>query len=167
MTQFNYEVDENIELNSFDPLPSGKYNVKIVNAEIRETKTGNGKMLSLIFEVLPGSYENRKLFKNLCLEHPNELTVNIAKSNLNKILLSISKRKLNDTQELIDKKLTITVNVKEGINGLENQITKYEPLINSNIQTSISHEVPQHHHNEPFVNENKEFKQEFDKDVPF
>jgi len=140
MSEFNYEVDETVILDNFEPLPEGKYNVKIVGSEIRSTKNGNGKMLSLIFEVLPGTYENRKLFKNLCFEHPNELTVSIAKSTLNKILLSIGIRKLNDTEELLGKKLTVTVGIKEGANGLENQINRYEPLNKQVPQTTFDYE---------------------------
>lgn len=47
----------------FDEVPHGKYEVKIDNMELRESKAGN-PMLSVQFRILNGEFENQCLFMN-------------------------------------------------------------------------------------------------------
>lgn len=49
---------------NFEEVPIGKYEVKIDKMEIKETKSGDKLMLSVIFKVLEGPQKNRLIFMN-------------------------------------------------------------------------------------------------------
>jgi hypothetical protein len=50
----------------FQPLPEGRYNVKITAAEVGKTKNDND-MITVTFDVMDGKYTNRKLWSNFTL----------------------------------------------------------------------------------------------------
>jgi len=60
------EVGENAQNTDFQPLPEGRYNVKITAAEVGKTKAGN-EMITVTFDVTEGKYTNRKLWSNFTL----------------------------------------------------------------------------------------------------
>lgn len=73
------EVDPN---SSFDPLPEGWYNVKMIESEIKPTKAGDGSYLSAQFEVLDGQFVGRRIFTNYNIENKNPVAVKIAYEQL-------------------------------------------------------------------------------------
>jgi hypothetical protein len=59
-----------VEYKDFSPLPAGKYNCNITDAEIRASKSqaNRGKpMINYEFTVQDGQYEGRKVYTNACL----------------------------------------------------------------------------------------------------
>jgi len=50
----------------FQPLPEGRYNVKITAAEVGKSKNGND-MITVTFDVVEGKFTNRKLWSNFTL----------------------------------------------------------------------------------------------------
>ena len=96
----------------FTPIPEGIYNLVIEKSELRKSKAGN-EMLSLAFRVEDGEYEKRKLFMNLNLDHPNQVTVEIAKKQLHALLILCSLKTLEHQDDLIGQALSAKVLVKK------------------------------------------------------
>lgn len=72
-------VDPN---SSFDPLPAGWYNAKMIESEIKPTKAGDGAMLACQFEILDGQFTGRRIFHNFNIENKNPVAVKIAYEQL-------------------------------------------------------------------------------------
>lgn len=95
-----------------ETLPPGKYMVQIVSSEMRDTKSGNGKMLAMELEVIDGQYQGRKLFENLNLVNPNDKAVEIAQRTLSSICRAVGKMQVSDSEELHFKPMVATVVVQ-------------------------------------------------------
>lgn len=76
-----------IDLSEAQPvlLPAGEYLAVIVDSDYRETKSGSGSYLELVFEIIKGKYAKQRVSMRLCLEHQNQMTVQIARSTLAKL----------------------------------------------------------------------------------
>jgi len=105
-----HEVEPNV---GFDPIPAGKYLAIITNSEMKPTKAGTGEYLELEFEVIEGSHKGRKLWDRLTLKHPNSLTVQIAKGTLSSICRAVGVMKPNDSVELHNLPLEVSVGCKK------------------------------------------------------
>lgn len=105
-----HEVEPNI---GFDPIPAGKYLAVINSSEMKPTKAGTGEYLELELEVIEGPHKGRKLWDRLTLRHPNDLTVQIAKGTLSSICRAVGVMKPNDSVELHNLPMTITVGCKK------------------------------------------------------
>lgn len=70
----------------FKPLPEGEYLVVSDSAEVKETKTGDGKYLKVTFKVLKGEFTNRLVWHQFNFENKNPKAVEIAKQELKKWL---------------------------------------------------------------------------------
>jgi hypothetical protein len=68
----------------FDP---GEYLFHVIESDYRQTKSKDGMVLRLVWDCMePG--RRGKLFDWLTLEHPNEMTVKIARAKLKEIALA-------------------------------------------------------------------------------
>jgi hypothetical protein len=97
----------------FEPVPAAKYIVAIVASDMKPTKAGDGHYLELQFLVLDGEYKGRLLWDRLNLDNPNELAVKIARSQLAAVCQAVGVLTPNDSHELHDLPLEITVKVKK------------------------------------------------------
>ncbi|MFQ5735162.1 MAG: DUF669 domain-containing protein [Planctomycetaceae bacterium] len=97
----------------FDPVPAGKYLSVITDTEIKPTKSGNGSYLQLTFEILEGPHKGRHLWARLNLDNPNETAVKIARAELSAICRAVGVMAPNDSVELHNLPLVITVRCKK------------------------------------------------------
>ena len=113
---------------SFDPLPAGKYVAAITNSEMKATKQGDAAYLELEFTVVDGEYKERKVWDRLCINHPNAMTVKIARGNLSAICRAVGVMQPRDSVELHNIPLVITVKCKkrQDTGDLTNEIKGYE-----------------------------------------
>jgi len=113
-------------LRSTELLPAGEYLAEIVESDYKQTRSGNGAYLELVFEIVDGEYKGRQLVERLNLENPNETTVRIAKGTLARILLALDLFAVADSEELHHKPMKIKVEVKADKSGsMQNRISKY------------------------------------------
>lgn len=104
----------NVEPTSdFDPVPAGKYLAVIIDSEVKPTKTGSGSYLQLTFEILDGQYKSRHLWARLNLDNPNQTAVKIARAELSAICRAVGVMTPNDSVELHNLPLMITVRCKK------------------------------------------------------
>lgn len=112
----------------FDAIPAGDYRACIVASEVKSTKDGKGRYVKLTFQILDGQFQNRKLWENLNLWNPSQEAVKIAQGTLSAIARAVNVLQVQDTSQLHNKPLTISVKVKADQNGnKENRIGSYKP----------------------------------------
>jgi len=118
------EVEPNTAL---DPLPAGKYLAAITASEMKPTKAGDGSYLQLEFTVVDGDCKGRKVWDRLCLNHPNQQTVKIARGNLSAICRAVGVMQPKDSVELHNIPLVITVKLKkrDDTGELANEVRGY------------------------------------------
>ena len=112
----------------YEPLPAGKYLAMITDTQNTPTKNGDGDYLQTELTVLEGAYQGRKVWDRLCLNHPNNETVRIARGNLSAICRAVNVMKPRDSVELHNHPLVITVKLKnrKDTGELGNEVKGYE-----------------------------------------
>jgi len=111
----------------FSALPEGQYVVIATASEMKPTKNGQGQFLQITFEVLDGPHKGRKLWARLNLVNQNQTAVDIAQRELGAICRAVGVIKPNDSAELHNKPLLVTVVVEIDDRKREgNAIKKYE-----------------------------------------
>jgi hypothetical protein len=73
----------------FDLIPPGEYVAEIIEAEIKQPRSGDGHMLALTWRVSEGDYEGRQVWESLCFQHSNEQTQAIARRKLKDICAAL------------------------------------------------------------------------------
>jgi len=84
----------------FGTLPAGKYLAEIIKSEVKTTKAGDGKYISLQLKITEGKYTKRLVFDNLNIVNKNDVAVSIAKSTLKQICEACDVDELEDTEDL-------------------------------------------------------------------
>jgi hypothetical protein len=98
-----------VEPNTFDPIPAGKYLAMIVDSQMKTNRAGTGKYLELTFIIIEGQYQGRRLWARLSLEHANEQAVKIARARLSAICRAVGVLTPRDSVELHNLPLMIRV----------------------------------------------------------
>ena len=116
------------------PLPAGDYKAAITASEMKQNSKKNGSFLSLEFSVLDGEQKGRKLFANLNLSNPNTQAVEIAKSELSAICRAVNVLTPNDSAELHNKPIWVTVGLekRKDTGDMSNRIKGYKSLADGN-----------------------------------
>lgn len=96
------------------PIPAGDYVAQIIKSEMKATKAKTGHYLSLHFKIIHGDHINKLVFTNLNLDNPNAIAVEIAVKELNSICQALDLIGVEDSAELHDKPLVISVKIEPG-----------------------------------------------------
>ena len=112
MATLNFNAHEVEPTVAFEAIPAGKYNAVIVDSEMKQTKSGNGSYLELTFEVTEGEYKGRKVWARLNIDNPNADAVKIARGELSAICRAVNVMTPNDSVDLHNLPLEITVKCK-------------------------------------------------------
>ena len=97
----------------FDPVPAGKYLAVITESEVKDNKLGTGSYLQFTFQVIEGEFKSRFLWARLNLNNPNATAVKIARAELSAICRAVGVMAPNDSAELHDLPLVISVKCKK------------------------------------------------------
>jgi len=111
---------------SFDPIPAGQYVAMIVASEEKTSQKGF-RYVVLEFEVLDGPYKGRKLWVNLNLYHTDPEAVKFARAELASICKAIGVLKPQDSVQLHNLPMLITVKCanRKDTGELQNRIKSY------------------------------------------
>lgn len=128
----------------FDTIPAGDYDAVIVSSAMEATKDKKGQFLKLELQILSGQFQNRKLFDRLNIVNANATAVKIAKGTLSAICRAVNVLTPQDSSELHNKPLTISVRVKRGEGKYEdsNEIKAYKPRASTAIPQQVSPTSP-------------------------
>ena len=120
------EVEPQVER---ELLPNGKYVAVVVESENKDNSAGTGSYLELVFEIVQGEHEGRRLWDRLNLHNPNSKAVEIARAQLSAICRAVGVLTPQDSQELHDLPLVVTVKCKprKDTGDLVNVVTGYAP----------------------------------------
>ena len=145
MATLNFNANEVEPTVAFEAIPAGKYNAVIVDSEMKQTKSGNGNYLELTFEVIDGEYKGRKVWARLNIDNPSADAVKIAKGELSAICRAVNVMTPNDSVDLHNLPLEITVKCKRNPeNGeISNDIKGYAPKGSSGKKAADSSQAPQ------------------------
>jgi len=99
---------------SDDIIPAGQYLAEITKSEMKDTKSGTGKYLSVGFKLLDGPGQGSMVYTNLNLVNDNDVAVQIANQTLAKICAAVGKdyKKITDSSELHAIPLSIKLTVR-------------------------------------------------------
>ena len=95
----------------YDPLPAGWYMVSIDGAEVKDTKAGNGKFLSIELTVTGEKYDGRKFWPKINLVNPSTKCVEIGMRELSALASACGLAALADTSEIIGRYVMARVKV--------------------------------------------------------
>ena len=109
----NFNANEVEPNTDFDPIPAGKYLAVITESQMKPTKSSNGSYLELTFQVIEGEFKNRLLWARLNLDNPNATAVQIARSELSSICRAIGVMTPNDSAELHNLPMVLSVKCKK------------------------------------------------------
>lgn len=123
--------------NSFEAIPQGVYNAIITESEWKQTNSGDGRYLQMKFQIIDGEYKGRVLFARLNLENPNAKAVEIARSQLSSICRAVGVMKPNDSCELHNLPLGISVVCRKNENtgDVVNDIKNFRSRLVTSVQT--------------------------------
>jgi hypothetical protein len=111
----------------FEPIPAGKYLAVITDSEVKPTKSGSGSYLQLAFQVIEGDFKGRFVWARLNLDNANATAVQIARAELSAICRAVGVMTPNDSVELHNLPLVITVKCKkrDDTGDISNEIKGY------------------------------------------
>jgi hypothetical protein len=128
MAFLNFDATQVEPSSGFSPIPAGKYVAVITDDEMKDTRNGSGRYLQLTFEIVEGEYSGRKLWTRLNLENANMEAVKIARADLSAICRAVNVMQLQDTVQLHNLPMVITVRLKKNkeTDEMQNEIKGYE-----------------------------------------
>ena len=111
-------------------IPAGEYQAMIVESTMKETRSGTGEYLELVFSVTAGEYAGRRIWTRLNLRNQNQTAVQIAKAELSAICRAVGVMKPTDSTQLHGIPLIIHVGVKkrDDTGQFTNVIRQYEAM---------------------------------------
>lgn len=132
---------------SSSSLPEGEYPVVITNAEEKSTKDLTGSYLELTYTVTGARFSGMTVRDRINLRNNNEKAVQIGIDTLRKIMGALSLRMLNDTNQLLNRRMIIKVSVRKYTdqNGMEretNDVRGYKADPSSPIPQAPPQEQP-------------------------
>ena len=127
MSTLNFDANNVEPSTGFDPIPAGKYPAVITESAMKPTKSGNGQYLELTFEIIDGEFKGRKVWARLNLENQNSTAVQIARSELSAICRAVGVMQPQDSIELHNLPLVITVRCRKNpeTEEISNEIKGY------------------------------------------
>jgi hypothetical protein len=128
MAQFDFDASTVAPQASTGPVPAGTYLAQVIESDIKDLASGNGKGLKLTFEIIDGQYKGRRIWENLNIQHSSEESQRIAQSQLSALCHAVGVIKLRDTAALHMKPVKIKVTVREaqGQYQANNNVKGYE-----------------------------------------
>lgn len=119
-----FDADK-VDTTGLDALPAGKYVMAIVSSEKKDASTGNGWYMALKLQVLDGEYKGRVAFANLNLGNNNSTAKEIAKIDLAKICNATGVKKPNDSSQLHNIPILVTLKCSKHQDKLKNDVADY------------------------------------------
>ena len=128
MAQFDFDASTVAPQASTSPIPAGPYLAQVIESDIKDLASGNGKGMKLTFEIIDGQYKGRRIWENLNIQHTNEDSQRIAQSQLSALCHAVGVIKLRDTaaRQMKPVYIKVTVREAEGKYQASNNVKGYE-----------------------------------------
>jgi hypothetical protein len=96
----------------FSPIPAGNYNVRVVKADLTDTKDGTGQYIKLRLDVVGPSHQGRVLWANLNIRNKSAKAEEIGRSQMGDLMRACGLAKVSDTDQFIGNEVSVKVEVK-------------------------------------------------------
>ncbi len=117
---------------SLEPLPAGWYTCTISQAELKDTKAGNGQYIKLRYDITGPSHQGRVVFGNLNIKNANPKAEEIGRQQLGEIMRAIGLAKVADTDQLIGGQIAIKLEIKQDAQyGASNEVRGFKSVSGS------------------------------------
>jgi len=117
---------------NFEPLPVGWYTCTISQAELKDTKAGNGQYIKLRYDITGPSHQGRVVFGNLNIKNANPKAEEIGRQQLGEIMRAIGLAKVADTDQLIGGHISIKLDIKQDAQyGASNEVRGFKSVSGS------------------------------------
>lgn len=119
------QSDRNYEL-----LPDGWYTATITKADLNSTKAGTGQKIDVRYDITGPTHQGRVVFGALNIRNPSQKAEEIGRQQLGEIMRAVGLPKVQDTDELIGKSLSIKIKTKPAENGYEarNEVAGFKAI---------------------------------------
>lgn len=117
MADLAFNAAETPPQQEFDLLPAGKYIAHVIDSDVSRNSKDTGDVLKLTFEILEGEYANRRLWARLNIRHENADAERIGRAQLSALCHAIGVLQLNDSTQLHDKPVLVTVKIRKDKTG--------------------------------------------------
>jgi len=129
MAKFGFDVTE-VEVSErgdFEVMPEGEYTLKATEAEMKNTKAGDGKYLAVTFEVVKGEHAGRKVWQNFNIFNPNDKAEKIGREQVAGWARACGKPNASDSDTLLERSFQCVLKVEKGSGGYsdKNQIKSF------------------------------------------
>lgn len=122
---------------NFEPLPAGWYTCTISQAELKDTKAGNGQYIKLRYDITGPSHQGRVVFGNLNIKNANPKAEEIGRQQLGEIMRAIGLAKVTDTDQLIGGQIAIKLEIKQDAQyGASNEVKGFKSVSGSPAPTA-------------------------------
>lgn len=126
-----FNRDEVPEGEPTDLLPNGTYTAQIIESSVVDTKSGQGQLVNLTWEIMDGPHERRRVWTRINYLHSNPVAQDIGQRELRKITDAMGINVFNDTDDLHFKPVLITVGVEKSKDANypdKNKVTGAKPI---------------------------------------
>jgi len=121
---------------NFSPLPAGWYTATISEAEIKQTKAGTGEYISVKYSITGPTHEGRGVYGNLNIKNPSQKAEEIGRQHLGEIMRATGMARIDNTDQLIGKSLSIKLEVKlSEEHGDGNEVKGFKALAGGSMPT--------------------------------
>jgi hypothetical protein len=103
------EMPKGSNSGDYTPIPDGWYDVTITEATVKATKAGTGDYLSYRCDVVGPTHQGRVIFGMITLRNPNPKAEEIGNQQMGELCRAIGAARLDDSDQLIGKRMTIKV----------------------------------------------------------
>lgn len=109
LASYKTQIQEAKESNGAAQVPSGDYVVVCVSTEEKQNSKQNGHYIQNNYEIQGGEHAGSVLIDRINFDNPNETARNIAFSTLKQLGKAINLEVLDDTNQLIGKRIVARV----------------------------------------------------------
>jgi hypothetical protein len=141
MADFDFNPSEYVDTktSTFDPLPNGTYSAMISNSDYKATKAGTGHYIELVIDIIDGPHAGRKLWERLNVDNPNKQAEDIARSALNRLLVSCGKPDARNTEAIHDIPFKVDVEIDRK-DSTRNRIAGYWPTSRQTLKPLVANQ---------------------------
>jgi len=114
---------------NYEVVPAGWYVAQITDAEIKDTKRGDGKYIKIRYDIQGPNHQGRVVFGNLNVNNPNPAAEKIGRQQLGDIMRSVGMSNVTDTDELLGKTMQIKIDIRDSEQyGPSNEVKAWKAL---------------------------------------
>lgn len=140
---FEFNLGE-VEEFSGGVIPAGQYLATVEEAELKETKDGNGLYINCQFTVVDENHNGRKFWDTFNIKNANEKAVQIGLGRIKSLIVAAGGEPglFNDEQALVGLETLVKLKAYTDDYGEKNEVVNYSPAPNVAPGEPTTGEIP-------------------------